>query len=254
MRTFALICSLILAAGAIAPQAQAAGQLGLHLQPCAFGKAKVPARCGTFGVYENRQARTGRIIALHVIVLPAKHSTHRAIAEIAEGIATGGFRHDRSSLRDTYDYLFMDDRGMGTSNPFTCDLAPVNDPGAYLADLFPPRQVRACRRRDAASHDFAKYNTNNAVDDLDDLRAALGYPKLVLDGGSYGTFFSLVYMRRHPLHVQSAILDGVDPPHFQTVPGEPLGVQKAVDDLFTKCAGDARCRSHFPQDRKSTRL
>lgn len=50
------------------------------------------------------------------------------------------------------------------------------------------------------------YNTNNAVDDLDSIRAALGYERIVLDGGSYGTFFSLVYIRRHPDHVESAML------------------------------------------------
>jgi pimeloyl-ACP methyl ester carboxylesterase len=97
-----------------------------------------------------------------------------------------------------------------------------------------------------ATNDLSQYNTNNATDDLDDIRAALGYPKLALFGGSYGTFFSLIYIRRHPQSIESAVLDGVDPPGFQPLPGEPLGVQRAVDDLISKCKRDAACEKNFP--------
>lgn len=232
-------------------------RLGLHLAPCTLGKTQAPARCGTFGVYENRDSRSGRIIAVHLIVLPAKHHALGAITEIGGGpgeastdfaapIADGQFGPARAALRNDYDYVFMDDRGMGQSNAFDCDLTPPNDPAAYMRYLYPPKYVRACRGQSVATHDLTKYNTNNAVDDLDDIRAALGYDKIILSGGSYGTFFSLVYVRRHGEHVRSAILDGVDAPHFQAVPGEPMGVQKAIDDLFVKCAADASCRAHFP--------
>lgn len=251
----ALACSGVLLSTTAVRAAEPA--LGPHLTSCTAGKSKVPARCGTFGVYENTEAHAGRIIELHVVVIPAKHAAKGAIAEIAggpgeaaadfvPGIADGQAGAARAALRNDYDYLFMDDRGMGKSHPFACDLAPVNDPASYMRYLFPPQLVAACLAKSKATHDLTKYNTNHTVDDLDAVRAALGYEKIVLDGGSYGTFFSLVYMRRHGAHVQSAILDGVDPPHFQTVPGEPMGVQKAIGDLFVKCRTDATCRTHFP--------
>lgn len=252
----ALVCALSLlpSAGARASESQ----LGLHLSPCSQGKAKVPAECGTFGVYENREAHSGRIIPLNVIVIPAKHPMHRAMVEIAGGpgqgvtefaapIIDGGFGASRIALHDTYDFLFMDDRGMGKSNPFPCNFTPPNDPGAYFRYIYPRALVAACRAKSATTHTLSAYNTNNSVDDLDDLRAALGYEKMVVSGGSYGTFFSLVYMRRHPTHVESAILDGVSPPHFQAIPGEPMGVQRVLDDLFTKCRKNAVCNAHFPQ-------
>ena len=213
--------------------------------------------CGTFGVYENRTSQSGRVIEINVIVLKAAHSTHRAIAFIAGGpgqaatdfaapIADKEFEAEITALRNSYDVLFMDDRGMGASNALNCDFTPQDDPAAYFMQIIPEKQLDACRRRLASSRSLSQYNTNNGVDDLNDLRAALGYPKLVLDGGSYGTFFSLVYIRRHSEHVESAVLTGVSAPHFQPLPGEPIGAQTALDDLIVKCRRDAACNKDFP--------
>ncbi len=230
--------------------------LGPHLKPCVQGKSKTPALCGTFGVYENRDSRSGRIIALRIIVLEARHATHRAMAVIGGGPGEGvtdeavpiadGFDNAIKSVRDSYDILFMDDRGTGGSNQLQCDLVPQSDPAAYFKQLFPDKLLIPCQAKFGAANDLSKYNTNYSVDDLDDVRAGLGYPKLVLNGGSYGTTFSLVYMRRHPVHVESAILDGVAPPHFFPLPGEPVGLQTALDDLVTKCKHDAGCTKNFP--------
>lgn len=51
-------------------------------------------------------------------------------------------------------------------------------------------------------------SSSPAVDDLDDVRAALGYERINLWGGSYGTRAALIYARRHPEHVLSVVLDG----------------------------------------------
>jgi pimeloyl-ACP methyl ester carboxylesterase len=252
--------SLAIAITAIADGAARAAtppQLGLHLTPCTQGQSKAPADCGTYGVYENRATRTGRVIDLAVIVLRAKHETHQAVAVIAGGpgesatpfagyILDGYFGKELMALRDRYDLLFVDDRGMGASNPFSCDFAPAGDPKSYFLKLWPDQLLSGCRAKIAATHDPSFYNTNNTVDDLNDVRAALGYPRIVLDGGSYGTFFSLVYMRRHPSSVESVILDGVSAPHFQPLPGSPDGAQQAMDELIAACKHDATCHANFP--------
>jgi pimeloyl-ACP methyl ester carboxylesterase len=231
---------------------------GLHLAPCTQGRAHVRAECGTYGVYEDRAARAGRIVPLRIVVLKATHPTGRAIAWITGGpgesavadapqIADGAFEKAVHALRERYDVVFVDNRGMGASNPSHCDIAPRSDPAAYFTQLFPDAIVHACRLAYAKKAELNHYNTNNAVDDLDDVRAALGYRKVVLFGGSYGTFFSFVFMRRHPEHVESAVLQGVDAPHFQSIPGSPDGAQTALDDLIAKCGNDALCRARFPR-------
>jgi pimeloyl-ACP methyl ester carboxylesterase len=213
--------------------------------------------CGTFGVYENRAGQSGRVIELGVIVLKAQHPSHRAIAFIAGGpgestipfasaIADGQLEPELLNLRDRYDLLFTDDRGMGRSHPFDCQFAPPDDPAAYFRQLWPDQVLSACRTKSLATHDLSRYNTDNTVDDLDELRAALGYPKLVLNAGSYGTMFSLVFMRRHAENVESAVLLSVAPPGFLPLPGAPDGAQTALNDLIVQCRQDSTCHRNFP--------
>jgi pimeloyl-ACP methyl ester carboxylesterase len=195
----------------LAPAQSSVEPLGLEVKPCTEGHLRVAALCGTFGAYENRALHSGRVIALHFVVLKAERPTHRAIVMVAGGpgqgaasfaapVADGMFERGIAALRQSYNILFVDGRGMGESNPLQCDLAPASDPSSYFMSLLPDGLLAACRGQLSKTSHVSMYNTNAAVDDLNDVRAALGYTKLVLNGGSYGTFFSLVYMRRHPQH------------------------------------------------------
>src|SRR5689334_21625436 len=102
---------------------------------CTAGKAKLEAICGTYTVYEDRAARTGRVLSLKFIVIKAAHRSLRAMAwnpggpgasstALAELIADGDFQHYFSTLRDRYDILLVDNRGTGGSAPLRCDLSP----------------------------------------------------------------------------------------------------------------------------------
>jgi pimeloyl-ACP methyl ester carboxylesterase len=233
-----------------------ATQTGLHMTACTQGHRKAAAECGTFGVYENRAAHSGRIIPLAVVVLKAKHPSRDAIAFIEGGpgvaaVPDAPFVADGDDpvlapFRDTYDMLFVDNRGMGTSNPTGCNISPYSDIAAYFLQIWPTQILSGCYKRYAAHSDPSAYNTNNAVDDLDDVREALGYRKLLLYGGSYGSFFSFVYIRRHPDRVKAAVLEGIAAPHFQPFPGAPDGAQTALDDLAAKCSKNVPCRTTFP--------
>ena len=55
------------------------------------------------------------------------------------------------------------------------------------------------------------YTTAIAMDDLDEVREALGYETLNLYGVSYGTRAALSYLRKYPSRVRAVILDGVAP-------------------------------------------
>jgi pimeloyl-ACP methyl ester carboxylesterase len=236
--------------------ALAAGSL--HASACTVGKAKLASICGTYTVYEDRSARSGRTIALAFVVIKAAHSGNRAIAwnpggpgasstAAAEAIADGDVARELSALRDRYDILLVDNRGTGGSAPQQCDFAPTASPQLSFSALWPDSLVRDCRARLARQANLSLYTTSTAADDLDDLRAALGYRKLVLDGGSYGTRFYLVYARRHPERVESIVLNGVAPPHFLIIPLEDArGAQDAVTRLIGECRADASCGRAFP--------
>src|ERR1700728_2027969 len=54
-----------------APSARVHAPWQKKLQPCALPDVKGDAFCGSFEVYENRDAQAGRKIALRIAVLPA---------------------------------------------------------------------------------------------------------------------------------------------------------------------------------------
>src|SRR5207237_10792217 len=80
-----------------------------------------------------------------------------------------------------------------------------------MSEMFPVDYVKEMRHALEKRADLTKYTTSIAMDDLDDVRTWLGYDRINLFGGSYGTQAALVYMRRHPDHVRSAILLAVAP-------------------------------------------
>lgn len=229
----------------------------LKTSPCVVGQSRAAAICGTLTVFENRAAGSGRTIGIYFIDIKAKHPSHRAVVFNPGGPGASatagapGFADATSGafakLRDRYDILLVDNRGTGKSAPQQCNFAPAEHPELYFSQAWPDAIVSACRARLAANADLSLYTTSMAADDLDDLRAALGYPKLVLFGGSYGTFFYLDYARRYPNTVESVVLEGVAPPHYYIIP-LPMarGAQTAMDELEQACSQDSTCAAHFP--------
>jgi len=90
------------------------------------------------------------------------------------------------------------------------------------------------------------YTTAPSVDDLDEVRAALGYGRLDLIGGSYGSRAALTYIRRHPDRVRSAVLLGVSPPSDPVPLRFPRYAQNAIESVFAACRAEAACARAFP--------
>jgi pimeloyl-ACP methyl ester carboxylesterase len=84
------------------------------------------------------------------------------------------------------------------------------------------------------------------MQDLDDVRRALGYETIDLWGGSYGTRAALVYLREHGDHVRAAVLDGVAPLSLRMPLYFARDAQRSLDLLFDACARDPACAAAFP--------
>src|SRR5262249_40240349 len=91
------------------------------------------------------------------------------------------------------------------------------------------------------------YTTPVAMDDLDEVRAALGYGQINLYGASYGTLAALQYLRQRPEQVRSLALAGVATPETKMPLAFAKGAQAAMDKLIADCAADEICRTAFPQ-------
>ena len=90
------------------------------------------------------------------------------------------------------------------------------------------------------------YTTSLAMDDVDAVRAALGYERINLYGPSYGATAAQYYLRQHEDHVRAVVLDGgtlLDIPLFERV---AANTQRALDLLFERCAAEAACHAAYP--------
>jgi pimeloyl-ACP methyl ester carboxylesterase len=233
------------------------------LSQCQAPELKFRAWCGRYEVFEDRVSKRGRKITLEMVILPAlaekpapdpvfflAGGPGQSAASLA-GYLGEGFL---AKIRQERDIIFIDQRGTGESNPLTCNLfADDNDLRAYFEDMFPVKEVRACRERLEKVADLKRYTTSIAIEDLDDVRRALGYQKINLYGGSYGTTVALAYLRRYGKHVRTAILAGVAPTNLKLPLPFAKGAQYAMDHLIDDCAADSTCRAAFPNLREEFR-
>jgi pimeloyl-ACP methyl ester carboxylesterase len=243
------------------PDRRAAGQVGptevqhgrVQLKPCGNEGLPNEALCGKYEVFEDRKAKSGRRIALNILLLPAlsEKPAPDPLFYLAGGpgaaatsYATAWFM---TRLRRERDVVLVDQRGTGSSNPLNCNLfGERSDMRGFFTDYYSEAALKACRAELEKVADLRLYTTEIAMDDLDEVRAALGYDRINLYGGSYGTTAALSYLRQYPKHVRAAAIFGVAPPDFKIPLSFARGVQNATDRLIEDCAADAVCHAAFP--------
>lgn len=119
-------------------------------------------------------------------------------------------------IPEQYDIVFLDQRGIGQSQPIQCPEATLayyitrttpDDREAYAADA--DRFADACVAESGVDPDDLPYfSTRQAVEDLEAFREWLGAEKMHVYGESYGTQFAQQYAIAHPDRVAALLLDG----------------------------------------------
>jgi pimeloyl-ACP methyl ester carboxylesterase len=226
----------------------------LALSECRLPRLATPAQCGTLEVPENRDQPDGRKVKIAIAVLPANTLSPRPDPLF---ILAGGPGQAASHLgplaaqlvlvRKDRDLVLIDQRGTGRSSPLECAAFKPDDDVETALELDPVPKAKECVEELAAKGiDATQYTTAAWVADLDAARAALGYAKVNLWGGSYGTRAALEYLRRHPDRVRGMVLDGVAPPGLRVV----LDVWPTRDAVLTEvldaCAASPACRKAQP--------
>ncbi|MGE5346533.1 MAG: alpha/beta fold hydrolase, partial [Acidithiobacillales bacterium] len=252
----ARLVPVVLSALLASPAAGEEPKPALTLAPCEVKGVPGAARCGTLTVFEDRAAKKGRTIGLRVVVLPATKppaapdalfvlvgGPGEAATEEAPGLAM-----EFAAIRERRDVVLVDQRGTGGSHPLNCDLfGPGEGLQRFLGDFLPIEAVRRCKATLEKDANLKLYTTSIAMDDLDDVRSALGYDRINLWGGSYGTRAALAYMRRHPGHVRAALLEGVTPTTDPIPLAFPKDAQRALDGVLAECTAEAACLDAFPR-------
>ncbi len=261
-RRLAIVLLLPLHLAMLAPEALGQGTAprlpgrGLtdKLTPCRVPDVAEEVLCGRYEVDENRAARTGRRIGLNIVVLPAK--TADAAPDPRVFLAGGGvapatryagyFSRAFPDLGRRRDILLIDQRGTGASNPLDCELSTDPANAEYRDEARFVAAVRRCRQELEQKADLRFYTTPLAMDDLDEVRGWLGYPRLNLYGVSYGTKAAMVYLRQHPDRVRSVVLQGVLPLDVPMWLELHRNYQQALDQAFAACARQPGCQAAFP--------
>jgi len=238
----------------------------LSLAPCEIPGTKEDvkenARCGTYEVFENRAAKTGSKIAIKIVVFPATGQNRVAdpLFYIPGGPGSSAtedapyIAQEYARIRERRDLVFVDQRGTGGSNPLNCKLFNPSSLESYLGAFLPLEEVRKCREQLETRADLKLYTTPIAMDDLDEVRAALGYEQINIIGASYGTRATQVYLKRHPGHVRAIILHGVSPTG-QFMPRDfPQQTERALNGVIDDCSADAACRAAFPHLRSESKV
>jgi pimeloyl-ACP methyl ester carboxylesterase len=150
-----------------------------------------------------------------------------------------------SRLNDLRDIVFIDQRGTGDSHPLNCEQQEPQKLQSLFEDAMPERLVRQCLEQLEA--DPKQYVTPLAIADLDEVRAGLGYERINLWGGSYGTRVALEYVRRHGKHVRTMTLDGAAPPTMKLPMSFVSDGEAALKRLLDDCDAQVLCRSTYPE-------
>lgn len=209
------------------------------------------AKCGVLEVYENRSANSGKTIPLQIAVIPAVSRSPKpdpifflaggpgeAASQSYFAVASAFVR-----LNMNRDIVLVDQRGTGGSNFLDCPENKVET--AAGSDQTIADQVRACLA--ALPGDPRWYTTPIAMQDLDQVRKALGYSQINLYGASYGTRAAQVYARMYPENTRSLVLDGVVPLDLSIGPDSLTDAQASLEKIFQRCQDEPACRQTFPE-------
>jgi pimeloyl-ACP methyl ester carboxylesterase len=157
-------------------------------------------------------------------------------------------------VRERFDIVGMDPRGVGRSTPVLCsrdlvDAKPsplVESEAAYLATIAYNRRLAAdCAQRTGPI--FGHVDTASVVRDMDAVRQALGEEKISFYGASYGSLIGQQYAEMFPRRLRALVLDGVMD-HSANLAAFLIHETDAAQDSFREfmawCARDTTCVLH----------
>lgn len=254
-----LLCVLMLSTATVDAQPRAGA---LKLKPHTFTNdkdEKTEAEFGTLFVPENRSNPESNLIELAFVRFKSTAKNPGPpivyLAGGPGGSGTGAATGTRfplfMALREIADVIAFDQRGTGYSKPnlgcyerlgIPLDVASSRE--VVLKQMSENGERCASYWRDLQRVDLNGYNSNESADDLEDLRKALGAPKISLWTISYGTHLAFATMRRHPKNIHRVMLAGTEgPDHTYKLPSN---IQKHLEDLAALIKADPEIGKDIP--------
>jgi len=148
----------------------------------------------------------------------------------------GTFEERWLPLTYVSDVIVVGQRGIGSSKPTTTiETTTTSDPAEVAYD---PKRAEAEFQAvltegrafwEESGLDLSGFTVLEAAEDVNEVRVALGYDKITLWGGSFGSHWGMSLMRLHPEIIERAILRGMEgPDHTYDHPGHLWNVFRRV--------------------------
>lgn len=213
--------------------------------------------CATVAVPRAHDDPDGPTIDLAVLRLPARGDRIGALFVNFGGPGSGAVDVVPAfpfpdTVRDRFDIVAVDPRGVGGSTPLACGVDPAAlyaaDPTVEVpGDAEALVEVSEAYARDCATDQpdlLPNVGTRDVARDFDLVRAAMGDERIDYLGYSYGTSIGQAYAELFPERVRTMILDGVvDPaPDGITVAvQQALGFETALSRWAAGCGDRSSC-------------
>ena len=159
-------------------------------------------------------------------------------------------------IRDRFDIVAMDPRGIGESDPILCDHTIYNELAGLTQFPTTEKELKALKK---ASQRFgqscldltgplaAHVDSQAVARDFEAVRLALGDEPLNYIGLSYGTVIGQAYLELFPDKIRTMVLDG-DIDHTQAqsylVLTEARTYENVLNQFFNWCDSDSYCALH----------
>ncbi len=226
--------------------------------------------CATLEVPVDYAAPTGETIEIAVFRAAAKSRGKRLGSLVVNpgGPGGSGVQYAQAAdfivsrqIRDRFDIVGFDPRGVGQSAPVDCvsDEAlddflgedPTPDDASEEQALLDAGAAfgKGCEEKTGAL--LRHVSTQDAARDMDVLRSALGDAKLTYLGKSYGTFLGATYAELFPERSGRLVLDGVVAPDLtgeEVTIGQAEGFDTATKAWAQSCLDDGDCPLGSTQD------
>lgn len=215
--------------------------------------------CATLRVPVDYEAPAGPTLDIAVLRTPAVRSTQGVLVVNPGGPGASGWEYARAAraivtdrVREAYDIVGFDPRGVGRSAPVDCvEDADLDRLIAMDATPDTPGEVRDLERAAAIQPCSAPVDglvdhlsTADTARDLDVLRAALGQNRLDYLGVSYGTHLGATYAALFPERVGRFVLDGPLPADLnaeELTLGQAIGFEHALERFVEYCSNASDC-------------
>lgn len=171
-------------------------------------------------------------------------------------LTQGGDSTITAAVRERYDLVSFDPRGVGRSAPVRCyrstaendawlygPVGAATGTDAWASELSARYRAHADACQAGAGNLLENVDSASTARDMDVIRAVLGDKRLTYLGYSYGTFLGAVYAELFPSKVGRMVLDGAvgpDGPSRAWRVRQAAGFEGAFRSYLTDCVADAK--------------